>query len=122
MSNLVHADQFSDFLEMAEGLQTGGYKDAAAVIAGSTLEQHLRNLAIQAGIESQKPDGAPKKADALNAELSAAGIYNKLEQKSVTASLDLRNSAAHGKYDAYDVRQVAALIQGLRDFIARHPA
>ena len=49
-------------------------------------------------------------------------MYNKLEQKTVTAWLGLRNSAAHGKYDDYDDRQVASFIQGLRDFMIRHPA
>jgi hypothetical protein len=30
---------FADFLEMTDELQHSGYKDAAAVIAGSTLEE-----------------------------------------------------------------------------------
>ena len=29
----------------------------------------------------ERPDGSPKKADTLNAELCKAGIYNKLEQR-----------------------------------------
>jgi len=122
LEELVHADLFSDFLEMAEELQRGGYKDAAAVIVGSTLEEHLRKLASKNGVAIEKADGAPKKADSMNTELLAAGAYNKLEQKSVTAWLDLRNSAAHGKYDDYNHRQVAALIQGVRDFMVRLPA
>lgn len=122
LEELVHADLFSDFLEMAEELQRSGYKDAAAVLAGSTLEEHLRKLARKNGIAVEKPDGAPKKADTLNADLAGGSVYNKLEQKSVTAWLDLRNSAAHGKYDGYDHRQAASLIQGVRDFMMRHPA
>ncbi|MBZ5508163.1 MAG: hypothetical protein LAO78_22100 [Acidobacteriia bacterium] len=35
---LVHGDVFGDFLEMAQHLCDSGYKDASAVIAGSTLE------------------------------------------------------------------------------------
>lgn len=31
----VHADTFSNFLDMAQHLSEAGYKDAAAVIAGS---------------------------------------------------------------------------------------
>jgi hypothetical protein len=57
------------------------YKDAAAVIAGSTLEEHLRKLAQKNGVAIEKADGAPKKADALNADLAGAGAYNKLEQR-----------------------------------------
>jgi hypothetical protein len=122
LEELVHADLFADFLEMADELQHSGYKDAAAVIAGSTLEEHLRKLAQKNEVATDKPDGAPKKADTLNADLAGAGAYNRLEQKSVTAWLDLRNSAAHGKYDDYDHRQVASLIQGVRDFMMRRPA
>jgi len=45
-----------------------------------------------------------------------------LEQKSVTAWLDLRNKAAHGHYDDYDHQQVAALIRDVREFLIRNPA
>lgn len=46
----------------------------------------------------------------------------KLEQKSVTAWLDLRNKAAHGEYSEYNENQVKQLIIGVRDFIVRNPA
>lgn len=119
---IVHADVFADFLDMARELHSKGYKDAAAVIAGSVLEEHLRKLAARTGIEAEKLDGSPKKADTLNAELAKADAYNKLVQKSVTAWLDLRNKAAHGEYDEYDHQQVAALIRDVLDFTTRHPA
>jgi hypothetical protein len=122
VAELIHAEVFSDLIGMAHELQTSGYKDAAAVITGSVLEDHLRKLAAKGGLEVEKGDGSPKKADALNAELTAAGIYNGLEQKSVTAWLDLRNKAAHGHYDDYDQQQVAALIRDVREFLIRHPA
>ena len=35
---LIHASVFADFLQMADYLVDSGYKDAGAVIAGSTLE------------------------------------------------------------------------------------
>jgi hypothetical protein len=41
---LVHADIFADFLDMADYLIQQGYKDPAAVVAGSVLEEHLRKL------------------------------------------------------------------------------
>jgi hypothetical protein len=122
VAELIHAEVFSDFMGMADELQTSGYKDAAAVIAGSVLEDHLRKLAMKGGLDVEKGDGSPKKADALNAELTAAGAYNGLEQKSVTAWLDLRNKAAHGHYDDYDHQQVAALIRDVREFLIRNPA
>jgi hypothetical protein len=123
---VVHGSIFGDFLEMAQHLQDSGYKDAAAVIAGSTLESHLRELCSKAGIplENNKADGSitPKKADLLNSELAAGGIYSKLDQKNVTAWLDLRNKAAHGKYAEYSAEQAGLLIAGIRDFLTRYPA
>jgi hypothetical protein len=119
---LVHADVFADFLDMADYLLEQHYKDPAAVVAGSVLEEHLRKLCDKHGIPVVKPDGSPKKADVLNSELTAAGIYSKLDQKSVTAWLDLRNKAAHGKYSEYTQEQVTLMLQGVRDFASRYPA
>jgi hypothetical protein len=123
---IVHANLFDDFLEMADHLSTSGYKDAAAVIAGSTLESHLRELCHKNGvpISTVRADGSssPKKADLINAELTAAGVYSKLDLKNVTAWLDLRNKAAHGQYTEYKPEQVELLISSIREFIARNPA
>ncbi|HEY4905527.1 MAG TPA: hypothetical protein VIH89_18755 [Candidatus Sulfotelmatobacter sp.] len=119
---LIHADVFADFLEMADYLLQQGYKDAAAVITGSVLEEHLRQLCQKTGIVITQSGGAPKKADTLNSDLAAAAVCSKLDQKSVTAWLDLRNKAAHGQYADYTKEQVALTLQGVRDFISRHPA
>ena len=125
LSELIHADVFSDYIKMAEYLLEGGYKDPAAVITGSTLEEHLRTLCIKNGIDIEIMSSGklrPKKADAMNSDLARQGIYGKLEQKSVTAWLDLRNKAAHAEYTEYDDNQVRQMIIGVRDFIVRNPA
>jgi hypothetical protein len=119
---LVHSELFSDFLEMAEYLLQTGYKDAAAVIAGSSLEAYLRQLCNKYGIpvEKETENGfRPKKADELNTELSKKEVYSKSDQKSVTAWLSLRNSAAHGKYHDYSIEQVALLISSIREIMNR---
>ena len=125
VTELAHADVFSDFLEMARYLQTEGYKDAAAVIAGSSLEAHLRQLCHKWGVDVEVRGSkgvSPKKADLMNADLAKGGAYTNLDQKNVTAWLDLRNNAAHGKYDSYTREQVALLIDNVRDFMTRCPA
>jgi hypothetical protein len=122
---LVHASVFSDFLEMSQHLLDEGYKDAAAVLAGSSLEAHLRNLCVKNGVPTTVPSGSvtkPKKADLMNADLTKAMAYTVLDQKNVTAWLDLRNWAAHGHYDKYNAEQVALLISGVGEFMARIPA
>lgn len=124
-SELIHGEIFSDFLEMADHLKEEGYKDAAAVIVGSTLEAHLRQLCVKnsISIEVSTPKGLqPKKADSMNADLGNAGVISKLDQKSVTAWLDLRNKSAHGRYTEYSQEQVTLMIAGVRDFMTRNLA
>lgn len=122
VKSLVSAEIFSDFLEMSVYLLKEGYKDPAAVMIGSVLEEHLRQLCLKnmievVNIKDSKP--IPKKADALNSELASASIYNKLDQKSVTSWLDLRNKAAHGHYSEYTKDQVELMYQGVLNFISR---
>lgn len=122
VKQLVSAEIFSDFLEMAEHLLNQGYKDPAAVMVGSVLEENLRQLCSNNGIDIEtEKDGKliPKKADLLNAELARAEVYTKLDQKAVTTWLDLRNKAAHGKYSEYTKEQVNLMQQGITEFLAR---
>jgi hypothetical protein len=119
---LVQGDIFADFLDMANYLLQQGYKDPAAVVAGSVLEAHLRKLCAKHGIPVVKPDGSPKTANTLNSELAAANIYSKLDQKNVMAWQDLRNKAAHGQYSEYTKEQVTLTLQSVRDFASRYPA
>jgi hypothetical protein len=121
VQGLVRADLFADFLKMAEHLLEQGYKDPAAVLFGGVLEEHLRSLCTARSINISVAD-RPKSADTLNNELAKAGAYNKLDQKSVTAWLDLRNKAAHGKYDQYTKEQVATALSGVREFTSRTAA
>lgn len=118
---LIHGDTFANYLEMASHLLENKYKDASAVLIGTTLEVHIRNLSEKCGISSTM-NGKPLKADHMNSELQKIGVYNKLDQKNVTAWLDLRNKAAHGKYDEYDMSQVRLYLASVRDFIIRNPA
>ena len=118
VEELVHADLFSDFLGMADHLLTQGYKDPAAVLVGSVLEEHLRKLCLKSGL-AVSAGANYKKADTLNAELAGAGVYSKLDQKSITAWLDLRNKAAHGHYADYTKAQVQLMLDGVRHFMVR---
>lgn len=122
VKKLVSAEVFTDFLDMAEHLLKQDYKDPAAVMIGSVLEENLRQLCHSAGIETEtEKEGVliPKKADRLNSDLAKAEVYTKLDQKSVTAWLDLRNKAAHGKYNEYGKEQVDLMMQGVTEFLAR---
>jgi hypothetical protein len=118
---LVHADTYGGYLEMADALLAKAYKDPAAVIVGTSLEVHLRALCVKNNIATVV--GANhKKADTMNADLKKAGVYDGLQQKQITAWLDLRNKAAHGNYADYDKEQVGLFVDGVRAFIIKYPA
>lgn len=120
-SQLIHSEVFSDYIEMSSHLLSEGYKDPAAVIAGSTLESHLRELCKNRNIPLTLINNAnkliPKKADTLNAELAKSGSYSTAFQKSITAWLDLRNKAAHGHYAEYKMEEVKLMIAGIQNFM-----
>lgn len=125
VKGLVTAEVFSDFIDMANYLVAQEYKDAAAVIAGSVLEEHIRQLCQSNGIDlevSTANGTKPKKADQMNADLAGASVYSKLDQKAVTMWFDLRNKAAHGKYSEYNQVQVENMIAGITEFMARNSA
>jgi hypothetical protein len=119
---LIKAQVFGDFIEMAEHLLESGYKDPAAVLIGGVLEGELKTMAQRRGLKVATDDGRPLKAEALNSALAAAACYDKLEQKNVTAWLDLRNKAAHAEYGKYTFEHVQAMLLGVRHFVARMTA
>lgn len=119
IQELIRAEVFEDFLAMAQHLLDSGYKDPAAVLVGGVLEGELRKLAERASIPTTGVDGRPLKSEALNTALAGKPVYNKLDQKSVTSWLDLRNKAAHGHYGEYTQDQVVVMLMGVRDFISR---
>ncbi len=120
ISRILQADIFSDFLEMSEYLLNEGYKDAAAVIIGSVLEDSVRKLANSNGIDTIKPNGKPLTLEPLNIELGKAGIYDKLIQKQITSWGELRNKAAHGHYSDYQKEQVQMMLLFVQQFCGNY--
>ncbi len=124
IKTLISSEIFSEFIEMADHLNELGYKDPAAVMTGSVLESHLRQLCKNNLIDTEETKSdklIPKKADRLNNDLAKNEIYTKLDQKQITTWLELRNNAAHGKYNQYTKEQVNQFIKGLILFMSRVP-
>lgn len=124
---IVHAGVYSDLLAQGEGLARDGYHRAAAVVAGASLEEHIKKLAVKHGTGTQLANGQPKKASVMNSELKTAGIYSEAQRAIVEGLQKLRNEAAHGNpgFDGADIRYVASvqpMIDGIRAFVVQHPA
>lgn len=118
--SLVQADVFADFLEMGEYLLQEGYKDAAAVIVGSVLENGLRKLAEDIGIPLTQPSGKSMTIEPLNVELAKQEVYSKLVQKQITSWAHVRNKAAHGEFGEYNREQVQMMLLFVQSFAAEH--
>lgn len=114
MSALVAAELVADVWEQSAELLDGGYKDAAASVAGAALEAGLRRVVDAKGITPTGPRGI----GSLNAALAGAGVYNALRQRQVDAWRELRNAAAHGDYGAFTESDVRGLIEGGRALLA----
>lgn len=116
LRELIEAEVFSDFLDQSETLISAGYYAPAAVVIGSVLEDSLRRLAERAELElPDKP-----KLDRVNSVLAKAGVYPKLTQKRITAFADIRNSAAHGEWDAFGGEDVKDMHAWVSRFIEQH--
>ncbi|RBO82666.1 DUF4145 domain-containing protein [Marinomonas aquiplantarum] len=111
IKNLIQADVFDSELEQANELLNSGYKLASAVIAGVVLETALRDLCVRESILTGK-------LDKMNADLTKKGVYNKLQQKRITALADIRNSAAHGKPNDFSENDVKNMIKDIEQFLA----
>jgi len=121
IKGLITAEVFTDFFEMAEHFLENNYKDAAAIIVGTTLENHLKQLSVVHNNPVTTDTGKSKAASLLNDDLTKLGVYNKIDNKTVVAWLGIRNDAAHGNFNQYDKKQVESMLNDVRYFIARNP-
>lgn len=117
----ISVELFTNFLNMAEHLLDEGYKDSAAVIIGSVLEENLRQLALRDDILITRKDPKsdkemPLDAASMNTLLAIREVYSMSYHKDITAWLDLKNKAAHGKYSEYDLNAVKSVLSAVRDF------
>jgi hypothetical protein len=115
IKTVITAAVFDDFLEQAQALLAANYFAPAAVVVGAVLEDGLRKLYARSAIAlSEKP-----KLDSMNAALAKAGCITSSLRR-VSALADIRNSAAHGRWDTFEAADVESMLQWTRDFMQRH--
>lgn len=113
---LIRAEVFTDFLEMAEHLHDNGYHHAAVSLTGAVLEDALRQIAEAASVKTNLRDDLA----ALNSKLVQAGAYSSIEAKRVALWTDLRNAADHGEWDKIDETSAGEMIRGVIGFLPAH--
>lgn len=126
LSLQIEAEVLSDYLDQATAILAGSKDEpnhiAAAVVAGASLERTLRTLCLELAppepTTSEK--GAPLGATALIDSLKRRQVFNELYAKQLRAWAALRNSAAHGDFEAFSRQQVETMVAGIVTFIAEH--
>jgi len=111
--DLVSAEIFTDFIEMAQHLLNNSYKDSAASLVGAVLENGLRQIAQKHSVDIKSGDDI----GSLNTKLADKEVYNRLIQKQIQAWKAIRDSADHGKFNDYKAEDVKSMLEGVQRFL-----
>jgi len=114
IKDLVFAEIFTDFLDIARHLLENGYKDPAASLVGAVLEDGLRKISKKNQIQIKSSDDI----SSLNTKLADREIYSRLIQKQIQAWKAIRDSADNGKFNEYKTDDVRAMMEGVSRFLA----
>ena len=114
--DLVSAEIFTDFIEMAQYLLGNNYKDSAASLVGAVLENGLRQIAQKHTIEVKSGDDI----GSLNTKLADKEVYNRLVQKQIQAWKAIRDSADHGKFSDYKSEDAKSMLEGVQRFLTEN--
>lgn len=123
----VEAEIAADYLGQAESLVESDERNRissapAAVLAGAVLEKALRSMCehlspLEATVSSA---GKCLTLNPLIDALRKRDAFNEVMAKQLRAWADVRNSAAHGKFDDFTTEQVKAMVAGIATFLAQH--
>ncbi|QWR76045.1 DUF4145 domain-containing protein [Candidatus Magnetomonas plexicatena] len=125
LSSQIEAEIAADYMTHAERLIEEGagrkYNHVpAAVLAGAVLEKALREICIKnyPSISVFKSNGDFKTLDPLITDLKKAELYNELKAKQLREYADIRNHAAHGRFEEFTVEDVKGMIEGVNRFLS----
>ena len=107
----IAGEVFDSILGQAKYLVQNSYKDPAAVLTRVVLEDALKRIARNEGIDDNQ------KASIINNELKKKGRYSQPQWRFIQGWLDIGNSAAHGKFDQYTQDDVVKMIDDIERFL-----
>jgi hypothetical protein len=113
-ADVLAAEVFTDFLDMAGHLLDAGYHVPAASLTGAVLEDGLRRLVVAKSLKVLPGDDIA----ALNNRLQSKGAYTPLVRKQVDLWAGIRNSADHGKFEDVKLADVRDMHAGVIRFLA----
>ncbi len=121
----IVANISADYMTQVEGLldegQLGQYDHVpGAVLCGAVLEDALRRLCDRQTppVETANENGRTKNLNSLIQDLQKANAFNKLKAQQLRGWAQVRNSAAHGKFDEFNRDDVELMVKGVKNFLA----
>ncbi|MDA8201304.1 MAG: hypothetical protein M0Z49_00795 [Chloroflexi bacterium] len=115
-AELIAAEVFGDFLDMAQHLLDAGYHIPAASLIGAVLEDGLRRLARRHDLKVGPSDDIV----VLNNRLASKGIYSNLARKQVDLWSATRNASDHGVFGEVKAENVTEMQAGVVRFLAEY--
>lgn len=113
LTNRVRAETYDDFLDHAEAYWKEGRKNESGAIAGIVFEDTVRQISRVLAIEENQV-----KLDELISELVKAGDWSGIKAKRARAAAGLRTSAAHARWDEFELDDVKPVIDLSRELIS----
>jgi hypothetical protein len=112
LRQLVSAEVFGDFLDIADHLNAEGYYHAAASLAGAVLEDSLRRALRARG---QLANGNLQSFSQVGFD---AGMWSPIVHKQLKFWIDVRDKADHAEWDQVDPASVTSMIRDLPGFLS----
>ncbi len=123
----VEAEIAADYLGQAELLVESDERNhvraaPAAVLAGAVLEKALRSICehLSPPEATVHSSGKPLTLNPLIDSLRKREAFSEVMAKQLRAWAEVRNSAAHGKFNDFTTDQVKAMISGIKTFLVEH--
>jgi uncharacterized protein YutE (UPF0331/DUF86 family) len=115
LEDQVAATAFDDFLDHASDYHKSGKLREAAVLASAVLEDAVKRV----GAKNQAKTAAVS-LDPLIDDLTSRGVFTAVKAKRLKSYAGVRNHALHAEWDKLDLKDVGAMISGVRELLDEH--
>ena len=115
------AQTIYNYMKRAEQLLADNDHVSAAGLSGAVLEKALRCLCQRQDppIETEKSNGDHKTLEPLINDLAGRSVFSRTRAKQLKVWADVRNHAAHGRFDQFDRAQVEKMVPDIKEFLTK---
>lgn len=115
LEDQVVATTFDDFIDHAAQYHKSGKVKESSVLASAVFEDTLKRIATKSGISPKGMSLEP-----LIDELTKSGVFSAIKAKRIKSFSAIRNHALHAEWEQIDLKDIGALLSGLRELLTEH--